>query len=605
MSDEAGTSSATQFARLYVELIRIRNFRGLRECELELEPDVTLLVGRNNSGKSRVLRALAVALGSTPADFDDLSVGLETDATIDLVISPPPPTGPDDEQSFEDNIAQLLRNTQTISDDPFRERFAWRTTIRRSTDGFGARAEMNPLIYDLNSGDWELPSQNASSLDKRQRQLLSADLVGPNRDLVRELTRRESAVRRVISDLELDETTRHALQARLDELNSELSQNSPTLQALSSALGELDATIGLGTPYLSPLPTNLEEVSRAISFGLDTGSGPIPIRLHGSGVRSLASLQVQGVLYDRRLGADGPNTRPHPLTLVEEPEAHLHPQACFELPELLRRLAGQVVVTTHSAHLVSEMPERSIRLLRRNDTTGASTIIDLGPSASNAPDVPRSLRAATYVEEMEKLKRLVERPFGELVFSNLLVLGDGATERAFLPIVLRHALGAQAHGICVLDPQSINGTLSRAAVKFANLVKIPWVLFCDTDEQGEQGSNALIRDFGGGDRSKLVNITGNVGGAGPVSAIESMLIGFDEELCKAACLEVRPDLDRDSTAIDMMTKLKGSVGSAVALGLVAKYPTVNEWPEPLQELVTRLKRLTEPVEAEMEERTEA
>ena len=40
--------------------------------------------------------------------------------------------------------------------------------------------------------------------------------------------------------------------------------------------------------------------------------------------------QVQGILYDRLLGADGGSLRPHPVTLVAEPEAHLHPQAASE-----------------------------------------------------------------------------------------------------------------------------------------------------------------------------------------------------------------------------------------------------------------------------------
>ena len=50
---------------------------------------------------------------------------------------------------------------------------------------------------------------------------------------------------------------------------------------------------------------------------------------------------------------------------------------------------------------------------------------------------------------MEKLKRLAERPFGDLLFASAIVVGDGATERAFLPVVLHEALGPLAHGISV------------------------------------------------------------------------------------------------------------------------------------------------------------
>ena len=53
-----------------VELTHVRNFRGVEDCVLTLEPKLTLLVGRNSSGKSRLLRALAIGCGSSPCRAD-------------------------------------------------------------------------------------------------------------------------------------------------------------------------------------------------------------------------------------------------------------------------------------------------------------------------------------------------------------------------------------------------------------------------------------------------------------------------------------------------------------------------------------------------------
>ena len=58
----ANAASLGGFAPIYVEIVRVRNFRGIDSCELELEPTLTLLVGQNNAGKSRILRALGIAL---------------------------------------------------------------------------------------------------------------------------------------------------------------------------------------------------------------------------------------------------------------------------------------------------------------------------------------------------------------------------------------------------------------------------------------------------------------------------------------------------------------------------------------------------------------
>lgn len=578
-----------QFAPLYVESIHIRNFRGIVACEFELEPKLTLLVGQNNSGKSRLLRALGLALGGLTTEIDDFTVGSNQPATIDVVIAPhPPPSAETDEEVFDEAIGQRLGiGVQTVREEPLRERFAWRTTIRRSAEGLGARAEMHVLLFDDTQQRWELQA-NPVSLSREQRALFVADLVEARRDVVEELTRRGSVVRRVLSDLEVDDATRLSLEEQLTTLSAQIVANSATLESVRRALEELERLVGgIGAPTLNPLPVRLEEVARSVAIDLDTGSGALPLRLHGAGARSLASLQIQGVLYERRLGQDGPAVRPHPLTLVEEPEAHLHPQAILELARLLGTLRGQVIASTHSPQLVTVVEPRAIRLVRCSG--GVSTVIDLGPVQSGDSTIHRALRPTTHGVEMEKLKRLVERPFGELLFASAIVVGDGACERAFLPIVIRHALGARSHGVCVIDPESIKSDVARAAVKFATLVGIPWVLFSDSDAPGKSDARALIADLGEDEAARVVWIRAD-GPDGPVEggAIEQMLLTFDEQLCRDACLEIRPDLNPADPTMKMLVSLKGAVGSVLANTLIDRHDDFNQWPSSLQELIKRL-----------------
>lgn len=586
MTDTADAGT-TAFASVYVELVRIRNFRGISLCELEFEPKLTLLVGRNNAGKSRVLRAVAIALGGVPAELDDLTVGNNVPATIDVVVAPfPPPTSDAAEEVFADAVAQRLAAIQPIREEPLRERFAWRTTIRRSAEGLGARTDAQVLVFDATQQAWVL-QQNAPMLSRDQRGVFAVDLVDARRDLVEEFARRGSAVRRVLSDLEVSDETRAELEGELAELGSRIVGASGTLDAVRKALEDLEKLVGsIGSPALSPLPVRLEELSRSVAIDLDTGSGALPVRLHGAGARSLASLQVQGVLYDRRLGKDGPAIRPHPVTLVEEPEAHLHPQASLELSALLGGLMGQVIASTHSSHLVTAVLPRAIRLIRQDG--GISTVIDLGPAPSDAAATHRALRPSMHAEEMEKLKRLVERPFGELLFSSAIVVGDGATERSFLPVVIRHALAARAHGVCVIDPESMGSPLAHAAVKFAKLVGIPWLLFCDSDGPGKADGEALVNDHAGGDQSHVVWIQTEAGGTVVEGAIERMLVTFDDQLCRDACLEIRADLDEGQSTLQLLTRVKGSVGSTLARRLIDQYPHVPSWPQPLRTLVDRL-----------------
>jgi putative ATP-dependent endonuclease of OLD family len=372
------------FAPVFVERVRIQNFRGLAELTLDLEPNVTLLVGRNNAGKSRVLRALALALGADVAQLDDLTVNSSEPAEIDLVLAPPRPANVKDEDAFDTAVTRRLTVVQTLREEPLRERFAWRTVVSRSAEGMGARADARILTYDLDAGNWTL-AENAPPLTRDQRSLIAAHLVETTRDLVDELTRRGSAVRRVLSDLEVPANERGKIEDELKNLGQRIVSGSTTLDAVKQALERLETTIGsIGRPALNPLPIRLEELARSVAIDLDAGTGALPIRLHGSGARSLASLQVQSVLYDRRLGADGTAIRPQPVTLIEEPEAHLHPQATFELADLLTNTRGQVVASTHSSHLVTTVSPRSIRLLRQEGA--ASAVVDLrGHERISAP----------------------------------------------------------------------------------------------------------------------------------------------------------------------------------------------------------------------------
>jgi putative ATP-dependent endonuclease of OLD family len=380
---------------------------------------------------------------------------------------------------------------------------------------------------------------------------------------------------------------REPLEQELEALSVKILANSDTLRSLTEALAALHALIGsMGAPALHPLPAKLEELARLISIDLDTGAGALPVRMHGAGSRSLAALQVQSVLYDKRLGKDGTASSPNPVTLVEEPEAHLHPQASMELEPLLSALRGQKIVSTHSAHLVTTIEPRAIRLIRHR--TDGLQVIDLGPSSSDATATHRAFRPDLHVEEMEKLKRFVERPFGEMLYASAIVIGDGATERAFLPPVLRHALGNQAHGVCVIDPESLAGDSARAAVKFATMTETPWVAFADSDPAGQQAIATLLA-LGDGDKARVVwiNSVDSEGVAVP-GDIEAMLLSFDAGICHAACLAVRPDLAATPTK-KLLDKLKGSVGASLAQQLIVTYPDSRDWPNPLQELIARLR----------------
>lgn len=47
-----------------IETVKIKNFRGYDELEVQLDPSFNLFIGDNGSGKTAILEALTVAIGS-------------------------------------------------------------------------------------------------------------------------------------------------------------------------------------------------------------------------------------------------------------------------------------------------------------------------------------------------------------------------------------------------------------------------------------------------------------------------------------------------------------------------------------------------------------
>lgn len=578
-----GSVASADHDSIFVETVSVRHFRGVTSCELDLEPGLTLLVGANSSGKSRLLRAIAIALGGASPELDDLTVGSTELPTIDVVISPPRQTG---DEAFEERYARVFRSPQEIRSAPSKERFAWRTSIRRSAEGLGVRSESNILVFDIAAGKWVLPS-NAEPLTQEQRRLLTAIIIEPNRDLSTEFSRRGSAIRRILDELEVEPSDRAALEASLAALGREITAKSASLLAVGEALEELERLVGaLGSPKVQPLPARLEELARSVAVTLNSGSGDLPIRMHGSGARSLASLQVQGVMYERRLGADASALRSKPVSLVEEPEAHLHPQAQAALASLLSSMKGQVIASTHSSQLVAEADSRAVRVLR--PTAGQIAIVDFRPKEDWRPGEARIFSPDLNREEVEKLKRLVERPFGELLFSSCIVLGDGATERAFLPPLLRHTFGSKASTVSVVDPGSMNSEYAVAVVKFAKALGIPWFLFSDSDADGEAAARNIDRDLGAGDGGRIIW----VGQPGTLpQAIEAHMIAFDSELCETVAQSLDPNGTARS-ALHCLKAKKGVSGGLLAAALIEKYPNgvhaigqEGYWPDAVRTLL--------------------
>lgn len=211
----------------------------------------------------------------------------------------------------------------------------------------------------------------------------------------------------------------------------------------------------------------------------------LPEKYNGLGYRNLISIYMKLIDFREkwlRTFSDGENIEPIHIVFVEEPEAHLHAQAqqvfvrkAFEAlcnNELIKEhpwLNTQLVLSTHSNHIVNELDLNCMRYFRRvigDSKIPISKVVNL---------------SSTFGKDEEETKQFVTRYIRlthcDIFFSDAVILVEGPAEKILVPNFLTEA-GLDSYYISVIE---INGRHAHSFRKLIEKIGIATLIITDID----------------------------------------------------------------------------------------------------------------------------
>ncbi len=411
---------------MHLSKVEIENFRSLRHLDVNLQPGLNVIAGRNNVGKTNLFQAIRHAIGRTGARGD--SLWLDRDDFYRESPSAEPATEMSVKLTFSNlseqqrayffeivnfDLSDLAKSTANITFTATWPNGKKHPSVKRT----GGPESVEPP---------EVPAPLLESLPITFLPALrdaEAFLVpGPR-----------SRLAQVLEDIASRDV--HASQTQ-DEIKTMFREANVKLEGhrlVKKITGSLQSTTkGIaGSDYSPSSITAAESDFRKILRGLQVQMDAAPITsldANGLGYNNLIYIAVV-LEHLKSSGVDE-----CPLLLLEEPEAHLHPQLTVLLADFLStqtpgNTTPQTIVTTHSPVLAAKIPPSRMHVLFTDSRGGSARCNSVGVIGV----VDEGEKKRQNKQEMQ-LQRIMDVTRATLYFAKGILLVEGISEALLVPV---------------------------------------------------------------------------------------------------------------------------------------------------------------------------
>ncbi len=469
--------------------IKIDNFRLLKEFSIDIEENLSLVIGKNNTGKTSFLTLLDKFLNKRGFSFEDFNLKLQKDIEIALKTKI-------DENKYKDfkinlrlyfeytsqdnskNYSKLImdldpdNNIYVLSFEYVLDYENYKKLIK-DFDIFKVKANHKNILDFLSKNHKHYfkikkkviefkNEENYKDIDDKDiNKIINFQVIHAKRDVANEEGDSKKASKTLSklsykyfnsrNNINISDIT--DLQKQLIKTDGELNENYAIF--FKPIIESFKKFVYKGESPVLEIRSNLEEVNllrENTSVRYNQDGHNLPEDYNGLGYLNLFAIIFDiHIKLDELQKANSETESPADINLlfIEEPEAHTHPQMQYvfikNIKNMLKeatknKLNLQTIISTHSAHIASQSDFNDIKYFFRKDDYNVivKNLSDLEneyvpKNRKNQQETPKIIEAK---KKFQFLKKYLTLNNSELFFASKAIFIEGDTERILLSAMM-------------------------------------------------------------------------------------------------------------------------------------------------------------------------
>lgn len=505
---------------MYISRIKIQNFRLLNDATLDLTEDISLLIGKNNTGKTSILVLLEHFFENKKFHYEDFSISLRKDINsltddtdvhklsirlfLDIQYDED-----DDLSTLSDFILDLdpeIKVVKILFECSIDKKSLLKKISEIKIDEKLKFIQKNiskyliTKIYAYNDNNYTkndyIFRYRHKLIDKELKsvtRLIGFEVIHARRNVASSEDRKKAPLSAMTTSYFNSKHDSESPDENISSINNLLSDMDKKLEAKYKPIFENFLKNAKEFLEIENLNVKSDIQSKALfdNSSVVTYGGvddALPEHLNGLGYMNILHLLLE---VERRKDKFEKNGSSLNLLFIEEPEAHTHPQMQYVFAKNIKSVLSnvkylQTLITSHSPHIVSHSNFKDIRYLKAVDgVVGIKNFYsDLEKEYASEP------------EQFKFLEQYLNIQSSELFFANKVIFIEGTTEKILLPLFIQQLdkkmtlenteyLPLLSQNISILEV----GANAKAFGKFLNFLGVKTLIITDIDTTSKSGSS--------------------------------------------------------------------------------------------------------------------